>query len=81
MKLFLWEELDHLTGRYHSGGGLVIIADSIERAKEIAKEHSDKYQKETDGAPCFIIDKEPDIILNTDATEEAFYAFPDAGCC
>lgn len=72
MKLFLWYYLDHVSSRFHEQGGLVVIADSLDRAKEIAIEKD-----------CHIrIDCPPDKVFTLlEAAEEEVIVFPDAGCC
>jgi len=81
MKMFLWKYLSCVTRNYHPEGGLVIFAESLARAKELADA--------TDDFDCDVIldvdsdgvIKKPDIICETDATEERVIAFRDAGCC
>jgi hypothetical protein len=70
MKLFLWDRLDKVSGNYHTEGGLVIIANSLEGAKILAS--SDEK---------IVIDREPTLTLNTDATEPQVFVFENAGCC
>ena len=41
MKIFIFEQVEQLTSSYHGGGGLVIIAESEEHAKELIM--ADKY--------------------------------------
>ena len=73
MKLFIWEDVDGLTSAWHDSGGLVIIAEDEESARNLWSEHEsnpnpDKplgapaHVRETEGAPLVLI-------------------FPDAGCC
>jgi flagellar motor switch protein FliG len=69
MKTFIWKELDNVSSNYHSGGGLVVIAETLKKAKEIAEE--DVYIK---------IDKKPDYQYEGGIKEKVF-VFPDAGCC
>ena len=68
MKMFLWQSLDGLTDSYHDGGGLAVVAESLERAWEMvpaAKGHDpDKTYK----------------LAGSKLQEESFI-FPDAGCC
>ena len=35
MKVFIWERLEQATGNYHSEGGVMVVAESVERAKEM----------------------------------------------
>lgn len=67
MKLFIWEYLGCLTQSYHDGGGLVIIAEDLDRAKVM------------NGA---IGDTVPDKVYALKGkNEEAMFVFPDEGCC
>ena len=35
MNIYIWDNVSGLTDRYHNGGGLVIKAESLERARAI----------------------------------------------
>lgn len=37
MKLFIWEDLKKMSDSYHSDGGVVVIAESLERAHELLR--------------------------------------------
>ena len=75
MKIFIFEQVEQLTDNYHGGGGLVIIAESEEHAKELIK--ADKYINPSDeewwSAAVYRLDE-----YNISPT---YYVFPDAGCC
>lgn len=74
MKIFIFEDIDKVSNRYHEEGGLVIVANNKSHAKEmIVKEkyvcvNEDEWDKvreyELKGT------YEPELIT-----------FPDAGCC
>lgn len=68
MTLFLWENVDDLTDRYHSDGGLVIVAKSLDRARELMP---------------VVRGIEPDksFKLVGRAIQEEVTVFPNAGCC
>lgn len=68
MKVFVWEYVNHLTWDYHDGGGLLVVAESLERAKEVA------------GVKEFPSDP-PDFTFETTETEERYIVFGDSGCC
>ena len=36
MKVFVWERADHVTDNWHTEGGLVVFAETEERARELA---------------------------------------------
>lgn len=72
MKIFIWENVEQLTCREHCDGGLVVIAENEERARELANE--DKY--------CELqAEKKPDYVLEVVGGEEKVFIFQDAGCC
>ena len=75
MKIFILENVEQLTYRYHSDGGLVIIAKDLEKAKELIKqdENIKPTEKEWELASVYEL-KDNDI-------EEKYFVFPDAGCC
>lgn len=71
MKLFLWKFLDHVSYRWHSDGGLVIVAESLAAAKSLASKDED-----------IIIDKEPDYIYEVAGQpDQQIFVFRNAGCC
>ncbi len=71
MKIFIWENIEKLTDNWHSNGGLVVIAENITRAKELAREKGVKFGKGYTGA----------ITHKIDAIKEKVYIFENAGCC
>ena len=75
MKIFILENVEQLTSRWHSGGALLIVAKGIENAKEIIKQ--DEYIQPTE------IEWENAIIyeLKDNNYKEEYYVFEDAGCC
>lgn len=90
MKVIILKDVQHLTGRWHGGGGLVVIAKDLERAKEmfVRDEISDEEYFRLDDYDKYHIQPtekewEKAIIydLKDDDAEETYYVFPDAGCC
>jgi hypothetical protein len=71
-KVFIWEYLENVTRSYHSEGGLVVLAESLERAIELAQENGVVFSEE---------ELTPDVILSSDSEGEYVHIFPDAGCC
>jgi len=72
MKVFIWESVSAVSSNYHSEGGLVVFAETEERAREIANAESD----------IELEDKEmPNSIREVVGGDEAVFTFPDAGCC
>lgn len=76
MNIYIWFDVNDLTDRYHNSGGLVIIASSLESAREsFLKEHP-----EQDKCEMFIIEPDETFALNGNVTNRV-YRFQDAGCC
>jgi hypothetical protein len=71
MKVFVWSYISNLTDSYHSGGGLIVFAETEERAKELAS---------AEGV-TFTEDDSPNDVRAVDGGSEAVYIMPDAGCC
>lgn len=73
MKIFIWERVDNATDNYHSGGGVMVIAENIEHAMKLAEEEGVTFSSKYD-SPYIEYelqgDNEPNVII-----------FPDAGCC
>lgn len=73
MNIYVWKCIDHATGNYHSGGGLVVIAANEERARALANAYEDVRLKP---------EEQPDMVLAlADSAAESVTVFPDAGCC
>ncbi len=70
MKVFVWSYVAHATDSYHSEGGVVVFAETIERARELAAAAGAKI-----GAH-----EAADEVRDT-TEEEACYIMPNAGCC
>lgn len=91
MKIFIWNELKEVSDNYHAEGGLLIIAESIKRAEEIAKYETGKFNFESNNydksmKKISLRNKEniiinPDYEFDTSHTEEKVIIFPNAGCC
>lgn len=74
MKIFVFDYVDCLTGAYHNGGGLVIISENEDKAKELL----------SDDKCINITDKEWEDVESFDLAgdvEPKFWVMPDAGCC
>jgi hypothetical protein len=70
MKVFVWKRIEQASSNWHSEGGLVVFADTLERARELAKE------KKAHPAE----DELPDTVRECEGGE-AVFIMPDAGCC
>lgn len=72
MKVFVWSYVGQCTNNYHSGGGVVVFAETEQRAREIANAHEG----------CAIQDNEaPDDVRDVAGGDERVFIMPDAGCC
>lgn len=70
MKLFVFDYISDLTNSYHSGGGLIVVAEDLEAAKAVNPN---------------IRDQQPDKVFDLPKKhdKDAGYqtVFPDEGCC
>ena len=72
MKVFVWPDVGQCTDRYHSGGGVVVFAETEQRAREIANA--------TPG--CAIQESEtPEEVRDVAGGGERVFIMPNAGCC
>lgn len=71
MKVFIWEQIENATSSYHPEGGVVVIAATVERAKELA----------TARGANFMDTELPDLVVETTCEVERAFIFPNAGCC
>lgn len=76
MKAFIFDYVDNLTERYHSGGGLVVIAENKDAVRRILTEQKYEDVKLSDDEWTKVI-----IYDLSGPVEPAVYIFPDAGCC
>lgn len=75
MKVFIWERLSNVTTNWHHEGGCVVIAESLEKAREQLHIHGVPV-----GSDAFAA--EPDKTLPTgDFEDPDVFIFPDSGCC
>lgn len=70
MKAFLWYGLDKVSNCFHEEGSVLIEAETIERAREMANESCIRD-----------VSKEPNAIFESNSKKEKMWIFPDAGCC
>lgn len=67
MKTFIWEVVDELTDEFHSSGGLVVIAETIQKARILVPQ---------------IKDQKPDFEYKCEGIDvEKVFVFPNVGCC
>lgn len=72
--LYIWNRVAGLTDSYHDGGGLVVIASSLDRAREILTAEAGVQEN------CEAFTIPPDMEVEC-AGEEYIAVHPDAGCC
>jgi hypothetical protein len=74
MKIFVFNRINQCSCNYHTEGGVVIVADDIDAAKELIK--SDEYisitKKEWANVEAFEL---ATVVL------PKYWVMPDAGCC
>lgn len=74
MFAFVFPYVENLTRREHSDGGLVVIAENIDRAIELARKRGVLFNADE----ILKVDKH---LLADKTTPEKVYIFPNAGCC
>jgi len=74
MKIFILEEVDQVSNRWHSDGGLVIIAKDLEQAKELASLEPECVPTKKEWSKALVYNL-------VEETEPRAFVFPDAGCC
>lgn len=71
MKMFIWKYIDQVSGAYHSGGGLLVVAEDESSARLAANSHSCVSLPDNEPADYVYDVTGPALVLT----------FPDAGCC
>ena len=74
MKIFIFHSVDELTKNYHSGGGLVVIAESIKDVLEVVKDDKDIKISKEELSKVIIYELKGHYV-------KKYYIFQDAGCC
>jgi hypothetical protein len=74
MQLFIWNNVDHASDRYHDDGGVIVIAETLEHARAMLDGYGDRE------APCEAMTKEPDLVREC-VGPEYIAIHPNAGCC
>lgn len=76
MMVFIWKSVNQCTNNYHSGGGVVVFADDIIRARELANNipgcNISEYEEPNDVRY---------VVGISGHDGEIVYIMPDAGCC
>ena len=71
MNVYVWKRIENATHNWHSEGGVVVFANTLERTVELAA---------SNGADINIEEEPPDEVRKT-VGKEMVYIMPDAGCC
>lgn len=80
MKAFLWHSISKVSSNYHEHGSVLIEAETVERAREIAV-FQDYLDDESPLIKMVGVDSDPSAIFESTSTQEKVWVFPDAGCC
>ena len=72
MKVFIWHRVSKCSDSYHEEGGVVVFANTLPRAREIAN-----AVKGCQIRP----DEKPDEVRECGEGPERVFIMPDAGCC
>jgi hypothetical protein len=94
MNIYIWRDVANLTNKHHDGGGVVVVAPTLDRAREIIRDSNrcvDEWHTEPGGehwsdcgprTDCEALTAEPDAIYpTTDDQHVDLYVFKNAGCC
>jgi hypothetical protein len=94
VKVFVWRRLENLTDSYHSEGGAVAVAETLDRARELFRTGKPQepfrradgavFQPSNETLPenSDVYSAAPDLTVDCDpASAEFIEWFPDAGCC
>ncbi len=79
MNVYVWPREKSLTTSYHEGGGVVVVAPTLERAIELARDAGDGGYgpRVSEGW----IPGDPFVIRCHGGEPERAWLMPDAGCC
>lgn len=94
MNLYVFEYVPNMSDSYHSSGGCVVIAESLEQAKSMLPyadheangywDENDEYISEVDESAVATRNNNLDYkvyYLVNNLYKQRLYSFPNAGCC
>jgi hypothetical protein len=82
MKLFIWADVEHLTGHHHCGGGVAVIAESLEAARGLLPRYCPAHSHDNGDPPTEAHFNAPDYEAELMGEHESkAWIFPNAGCC
>jgi len=86
MNIYIWDEVNHMSDRYHDNGAVTIISTDLESARQLwsnqkipPKPSYDYF----DHMKCDLLTSEPDYVygLVDDTVEPLIITHQNAGCC
>lgn len=88
MKAFIWKVAERLTEAWHDGGGLLVVAEDLEKARVqfLATAPPSQYAYENGARsdqlhPQSVLVLQPDLVLELVDGSPDVVIFPGAGCC
>lgn len=81
MRIFVWEYIGPVSSSWHNSGGVLVIAESIDRAKTLVDElrlSNGITPKDLASDPLGEPELQAELVGDH---EERIMVFPDAGCC
>lgn len=84
MKLFIFEEVEKLTVNYHPEGALIVIAEDLQAAINLANHTTLKDDWRKEGKTIQLSEKEVEKVITYELlgdVESGLYVFPNSGCC
>lgn len=75
MNVYVFERIGKVSDREHKEGGLMLVAESEGRAKDIIADNSAEIEVTAEEWAEVL------VIAAHEDTEECLITFPDAGCC
>lgn len=85
MRIFIFKDVEKLTDSYHTNGALVVVAENITKAIEIAHNHEEDSAWKTGSKNIKLTTEEIEKVVSYDLLgeniEPKLFLFPDSGCC
>ena len=84
MRLYIWDYVSPVSGSWHSGGAVLVVAKDVKDARKQWSEHVAENNEYPYGGALAdgALDGDPDTIYRLDKrVEPKVTVFPDAGCC
>ena len=81
MKLFIFQDVDNMTSRYHTEGSVLVVAEKLMSAVEQFNKSLDKYEIESG---VKLTEQDISKVITYELAgeyKEEVYKFENAGCC